>query len=752
MSKGSKYAILVIGVFLAISTCLTSPAHADLTCSIQTSVATGDAPLTVEFNVVTDGSIRRYWWDFGDGTAANDVCPVSHTYDQPGIYIVRLTVRDSNLVTAKAKPIPIRVSPGQLPDPSCVIMASEISGDGPLIVNFETLGIGTIRRLWWDFGDGTAANDVSSPSHTYTQPGMYIVRLTVRDSNLVTARAEPVTIIVSPNELPEPSCYIQASVNTGDAPLTVNFSAICVGAIRRFWWDFGDNTVATDVDRISHTYTEAGIYIVRLSVRGRSGVTTQAEPVAIIVSPNDLPQPSCTIQASVTAGETPLTVNFKAVCLGAIRRFWWDFGDNTVANDVDTVSHTYTEAGVYVVRLSIRDRDGNMAQAIPVAIIAGPDNLPSPSCAIVASSNTGDSPLTVKFDAAVTGAIRRYWWDFGDDTGARDVCPTSHTYSQKGVYIVRLTVRDRDSNMAHAEPVAIIVSPNELPQPSCYIQASQLAGDPPLDVNFKAIVVGSARRYWWDFGDDTGARDVDVISHTYTTSGVYSVALSIRDQNGNMAHATAVEIEVYDNVPPTEPTIDPVTSPTNASTQVVTGVKSEDTEKIIITSSQATIGDASYLTATTWSCAVTLREGNNDFSVKAEDAAENQSGAVTFSIVLDTASPTGTIKINNDDPHTGSRDVTLNLSAQDNAGGSGVDKMQFSNDNTNWSELEDYADTKNWTLAEGDGQKTVYAKLKDKADNCTDPAVSDSILLDTTPPVIQIISPQGGDKVTGHSN
>ena len=545
MDRTGKYAILVISAFLIISSyIIPTPAYADPTCSIQASPDTGNAPLTVNFEAITTSNIRRYWWDFGDGTAANDVSSIAHTYDQPGIYIARLTVRDSDLVMVKAEPVPIYVSLDQLPNPSCVIMASEISGDGPLTVNFQTLGIGTIRRLWWDFGDGTAANDISSPSHTYTQPGMYIVRLTVRDSNLVTARAEPVTIIVSPNELPEPSCYIQASVNTGDAPLTVNFSAICIGAIRRFWWDFGDNTVATDVDRVSHTYTEAGIYIVRLSIRDRNGVTTHAEPVAIIVSPNNLPQPSCTIQASVTTGDTPLTVNFKAVCLGAIRRFWWDFGDNTVANDVDTVSHTYTEAGVYVVRLSIRDRDGNMAQAIPVAIIAGPDNLPSPSCAIVASSNTGDSPLTVNLNAATTGSIRRYWWDFGDNTGAQDVCPTSHTYSQKGVYIVRLTVRDRDSNMAYAEPVAVIVDPNELPQPSCYIQASQLGGDAPLNVNFRAIVVGNLRRCWWDFGDGTGAKDIDVISHTYTAPGKYNVALTIRDRDGNTASAQSVEINV----------------------------------------------------------------------------------------------------------------------------------------------------------------------------------------------------------------
>ena len=51
--------------------------------------------------------------------------------------------------------------------------------------------------------------------------------------------------------------------------------------------------------------------------------------------------------------------------------------------------------------------------------------------------------------------------------------------------------------------------------------------------------------------------------------------------------------------------------------------------------------------------------------------------------------------------------------------GSGVAKMQFSNDNTTWSGWETYATTKSWTLASGDGLKTVYAQFKDVAGNVT---------------------------------
>ncbi len=109
-----------------------------------------------------------------------------------------------------------------------------------------------------------------------------------------------------------------------------------------------------------------------------------------------------------------------------------------------------------------------------------------------------------------------------------------------------------------------------------------------------------------------------------------------------------------------------------------------------------------------------------------------------WNVVSDNIPPTGTIKINNGASYTNSTQVTLGLFSQDNEGGSGVDKMQFSNDNLNWSDLQDYAETKTWKLSSGDSKKTVYVKFKDRAGNYSEP-ISATILLDTTPPTISIV-------------
>lgn len=66
-----------------------------------------------------------------------------------------------------------------------------------------------------------------------------------------------------------------------------------------------------------------------------------------------------------------------------------------------------------------------------------------------------------------------------------------------------------------------------------------------------------------------------------------------------------------------------------------------------------------------------------------------------------------TININSGNSACASTSVRLSLSAP------GCSQMCFSNDNTNWSAWEKYATTKAWTIASGEGTRTVYARYKD---------------------------------------
>ncbi len=98
----------------------------------------------------------------------------------------------------------------------------------------------------------------------------------------------------------------------------------------------------------------------------------------------------------------------------------------------------------------------------------------------------------------------------------------------------------------------------------------------------------------------------------------------------------------------------------------------------------------------------------------------------------DKTPPVGAVSINGGATHTNDTSVTLDLTASDE---SGLDAMRFSNDGTSWSAWQDFAPTAPWTLPSGDGEKTVWAVFRDRAGNESEP-VSDTIVLDTVPPVI----------------
>ncbi len=109
--------------------------------------------------------------------------------------------------------------------------------------------------------------------------------------------------------------------------------------------------------------------------------------------------------------------------------------------------------------------------------------------------------------------------------------------------------------------------------------------------------------------------------------------------------------------------------------------------------------------------------------------------------IIDNTPPIGTITINNNDAYTNLTQITLTLSASDSE--SGVDKMSFSNDNITYSGPENYSTTKDWTLTEGDGEKTVYVKFSDKAGNLSEP-YSDTIIYYTA----TLVSSKDGAEIT----
>lgn len=165
------------------------------------------APASYLFEARTFGGTEpyTYHWDFGDGQQS-DRDNVYHTYENPGTYIITVTVTDSTGQNASGSLSPLYVTPpptndtgggGVTPEPLRAQLNLD-STDIPATHRFEANGNGGTPpyTYHWDFGDGQEAS-VQNTRHTYDNPGTYTATLTVTDSTGQTA-SDSTEVIVEP--------------------------------------------------------------------------------------------------------------------------------------------------------------------------------------------------------------------------------------------------------------------------------------------------------------------------------------------------------------------------------------------------------------------------------------------------------------------------------------------------------------------------------------------------------------------------
>ena len=160
--------------------------------------------------------------------------------------------------------------------------------------------------------------------------------------------------------------------------------------------------------------------------------------------------------------EAGTSAGFDATASSApsgVYRYNWQFNDPTGSKPVETtgptVSHTFSEAGIYHVALTVFAADGTSAgtaRAIAVGGVA-----PTAAFSITTASPTAGTP--VPFDATASkanaGSITRYEWSFGDGASGEGSKPT-HTYLAAGSYEATLTVTNSSGRIASvAHPVGV---------------------------------------------------------------------------------------------------------------------------------------------------------------------------------------------------------------------------------------------------------------------------------------------------------
>lgn len=177
-----------------------------------------------------------------------------------------------------------------------------------------------------------------------------------------TARS-PVSVLHTPNLTTltkSPVASFTADVTTGASPLTVHFSDTSPDTPTSWLWDFnGDGRIDSQIQNPQYTYREPGTYTVTLTIAGTTGKDEETKKEYITVT-KGAPSPVADFTSDVTSGTAPLTVRFTDVSLNNPVSWEWDLdGDGKTDSRIQNPSATYSEPGIYSVRLTVRNNNGS---------------------------------------------------------------------------------------------------------------------------------------------------------------------------------------------------------------------------------------------------------------------------------------------------------------------------------------------------------------------------------------------------------
>ncbi len=387
----------------------------------------GCLPFTATFNDLSTPNggfaITGKVWDFVYGglqpTTSNTI---SYTYIYGGTWPVKLVVTDANgckdsliknnYVTA-SKP----VAQFYTPDTNICV--------GQQVQMYNYSGGASFTCMWY-WGDGGTSTQLT-PTHVYTTPGTYTVKLVVTDMYGCTDSMTKTAYI----KINSPAIGFTMSDTVANCPpLLVNFTNTSSG-VSTYMWSFG-NGGQSSLANPTALYTYPGVYNIKLIGTTNAGCKDSLTKHVTIYGPTG------SFTYTPIAGCNPVTVNFSATTTNATSLIWDMSNGFTQTTTGNTYSYTYTQTGKYVPKLILSD---GASCLVP---IFGTDTVKvdkmdadfSFSPNVICNAGTVQFTDTVLY--SISNVVARNW-DFGDG-GTSTAHNPSHAYTAPGNYSVRLIV------------------------------------------------------------------------------------------------------------------------------------------------------------------------------------------------------------------------------------------------------------------------------------------------------------------------
>ncbi|MBP6023184.1 PKD domain-containing protein [Ferruginibacter sp.] len=367
-------------------------------------------------------------WDFGDGTTGTGDT-VSHTYTNPGSYLVKFDVTLPNgCIGSGYKVVTVLQPVGSFSfDASYACTSSTVRFDA------TTSGADS---LIWNFGDGTILQtQLKTVYHTYTTPGIFIPSLILQSVNGCQSPIAA-TDTVRIEMLNAGFTHSQITV-CGNTTLSFTDTSYSYFGITSRQWNFGDNATASGTN-VNHTYANSGTYNVQLIITGTSGcrdtiikpivVTVNHIPVAAI--DGDTAQCQSVLMTFNSVVQSPDTINY----------YRWT-SSNGLSGTNSTFNAIFNQPGTFTIQLIVGTVHGCYDTTLhQITINPTPDVVQVPNQEIC----NGNASAPINFTGSIAGTV--YTWtntapSIGLAASGTGDIPSFTVISNGAVFIATITVR-----------------------------------------------------------------------------------------------------------------------------------------------------------------------------------------------------------------------------------------------------------------------------------------------------------------------
>jgi PKD repeat protein len=417
-----------------------------------------------------------------------------------------------------------------------------------------------------DYGDGSGVQPLAlnpdgtfALGHVYADDGLYTVTVTVTDDD--GGAGSDTAIVTVNNVAPLVDAGPDDTINEGDTFVSAGSFSDPGADTWTATVDYGDGSAVQPLPlnpdktfELSHVYADDGVYTVTVTVtddEGGSGSDT-----AIVTVNNVAPLVDAGPDDTINEGDTFVSAGSftdpGADTWTATVDYGEGAGPQTLPLNPDNtfaLNNVYEEDGVYTVTVTVTDDEGGVGidtaivtvNNVPPLVDAGPD----------ATINEGDTFLSAGSFSDPGADIWTGTVDYGEGAGPQTLplnpdktFALSHTYADDGVYTVTVTVSDDDGGVGI--DTATVTVNNIPPQVDAGPDATIDEGDTFVSAGSFTDPGADTWTATVDYGDGSGTQTLPLnpdktfaLSHTYADDGVYTVTVSVSDDDGGVGSDTA---------------------------------------------------------------------------------------------------------------------------------------------------------------------------------------------------------------------